>query len=60
MKYERCDIIYFVFLWFLYIFLQTYSQEAAFEIISHSYMLFLQLIIRFSQVMAMRGWRRLF
>ncbi len=55
------DLIYFFFIWSLYFFLHTYSQEEeAFEVISNSYMLFLQVLERFSTIMSMKGWKRLF
>lgn len=61
MKNRLCCLIYFVFLFALFIFLKFYSQEnEVIEIISHSYLLFLQIINRFSLIMAVRGWRRLF
>lgn len=60
MKNKLCNIVYFVFLGALYIFLRTHSQEIAFETFSCSYLLFLQLLDRFSISMSLKGWERLF
>lgn len=60
MKNKLCNIVYFVFLWALYIFLRTHSQEMAFEMLAHSYSLFLQALYHFSYTMSTKGWERLF
>lgn len=54
------DLIYLFFIWSLFFFLRAYSQEEAFEMISCSYLLFLQLVDRFSIFMSLKGWKRLF
>lgn len=61
MKNKLCDIVYFVFLWSLYLFLKKIAPEQnAAEILVHSYSLFLQILIRFSLIMSTKGWKRLF
>ncbi len=54
------DLIYFFFLLALYFFLRVCPQEEAFEMFSCSYLLFLQLLNRFSILMSAKGWKRLF
>lgn len=60
MKNKLGDIVYFIFLFAIYIFLETNSQEIVFEIFSCSYLSFLQLLDRFSIMMSLKGWDRLF
>lgn len=61
MKNNLCDIVYFVFLWTFYFFLKRIAlEQAAAEILVHSYSLFLQILVRFSLIMSTKGWKRLF
>lgn len=60
MKDKLGDIVYFAFLLGLYIFFKMHSHEIVFEIFSCSYLLFLQLLERFSFMMSLKGWERLF
>lgn len=60
MKHRLWDIAYFIFFWILYVFLKKHSQETVFEIFSCSYLMFFQLLDRFSIIMSLNGWKRLF
>lgn len=61
MKDKLLNLAYFAFIYALYIFLKIHSpEEEIFEIISFSYPLFLELVDRFTFIMAMKGWGRLF
>ena len=61
MKNKLCDILYFIFLLLIYIFMRNYKEyDAAFELITASYTLFLHILNCFSLVMSTKGWERLF